>query len=55
MICFFLFVFFFIFGVFFFQKMWGNLLDFFNLFHCDLQGRKNNFTNSKTLVGGCRD
>lgn len=24
-------------------------------FGCDLQGRKINFTNSKTLVGRCRD
>ena len=24
-------------------------------FHCDLQARKINFTNSKTLVGRCRD
>ena len=26
-----------------------------SVFDCDLQGRKINFTNSKTLVGRCRD
>ena len=33
------------------EKQQLSLFEFF----CDLQGRNNNFTNSKTLVGRCRD